>query len=117
MLSEGGKIDEFEELYGVEYVVWSFTFSSLTSPCKFDPECFFRPRVLQTVRGRALQATPNSPGLYADQQSLVDGGSPISDFNTAPSQNPPLSKQAVIVLREELECFSVPSEANKTTPA
>ena len=63
----------------------------------------------------AFYGTPNSPGLYAAQQLLVDGGSP-PDFNPTSSQNPLLSKQAIIVLREELEYFSIPSEANKSHP-
>ena len=32
----------------------------------------------------------------------------MPDFGPSPSQNPLLSKQAIIVLREELEYFSIP---------
>ena len=46
----------------------------------------------------------DQPGLLAAQQHLLEG-SPISDFS---GQNPLLSKQAIIVLREELEYFSIP---------
>lgn len=52
--------------------------------------------------------TATSPGLFAAQQQLADGGSPTSDFGPSPSQNPLLTKQAIIVLREELEYFSIP---------
>jgi hypothetical protein len=40
MLSDGGEIDEFEELYGVDVrcLVFHVLFAYL--PCKFDPECF-----------------------------------------------------------------------------
>lgn len=59
--------------------------------------------------------TPSSPGLFAAQQQLVDGGSPTNDFGPAPSQNPLLTKQAIIVLREELEYFSIPPKDSKAT--
>jgi hypothetical protein len=39
--------------------------------------------------------------------------SPTSEFGPAPSQNPLLSKQAIIVLREELEYFSIPPEGSR----
>lgn len=51
--------------------------------------------------------TATTPGLFSAQQHLLDGlTSP--DFGPAASQNPLLSKQAIIVLREELEYFSIP---------
>jgi hypothetical protein len=100
MLSDGGDNDEFEELYGVD----------------FDPDCFSFVLAFFKQSADVFYGTPNSPGLYAAQQLLVDGGSPTSDFNPASSQNPLLSKQAIIVLREELEYFSIPSEANKSAP-
>ena len=55
----------------------------------------------------AFYGTATSPGLFAAQQHLLDG-SPSSDFGPTTSQNPLLSKQAIIVLREELEYFSIP---------
>jgi hypothetical protein len=55
----------------------------------------------------AFYGTTTSPGLFAAQQHLLEG-SPSSDFNPASSQNPLLTKQAIIVLREELEYFSIP---------
>lgn len=39
--------------------------------------------------------------------------SPSSEFGSAASQNPLLSKQAIIVLREELEYFSIPPEGSR----
>jgi len=54
------------------------------------------------------------PGLFAAQQHLIDG-SPSSDFGAASSQNPLLTKQAIIVLREELEYFSIPPKDGKAT--
>ena len=50
------------------------------------------------------------------QQQLLEGGSPTSDFGPSPSQNPLLTKQAIIVLREELEYFSIPpKDGNEAT--
>ncbi|KAI0044566.1 phosphatase activator [Auriscalpium vulgare] len=91
-LSDGGDNSEEEELYGVD----------------FDPDCFNY--VLQFFRqaSDAFYGSAGNPGLYAAQQHLVDS-TPISDF--APNQNPLLSKQAIIVLREELEYFSIPPKA------
>ena len=51
--------------------------------------------------------TTTAPGLFSAQQHLMDG-STAPDFGPASSQNPLLSKQAIIVLREELEYFSIP---------
>lgn len=52
------------------------------------------------------------------QQQLLEGGSPTSDFGPSPSQNPLLTKQAIIVLREELEYFSIPpKDGNEATDA
>jgi len=94
IISDGGDNDDYEELYGVD----------------FDPECFSYVLSFFKLSADAFYGTPSSPGLYAAQQHLVDGGSPTSDFNPTSSQNPLLTKQAIIVLREELEYFSIPSE-------
>ena len=74
-------------------------------PSQFDPDCFSF--VLQFFRTASdtFYGTEASPGLLLAQQHLIDA-SPSSDF--APNQNPLLSKQAIIVLREELEYFSIP---------
>lgn len=45
----------------------------------------------------------------------MEGGSPTSDFGPSPSQNPLLTKQAIIVLREELEYFSIPPKDGKAS--
>jgi len=50
--------------------------------------------------------TATTPGLFSAQQHLLE--SPTSDLGSATAQNPLLSKQAIIVLREELEYFSIP---------
>ncbi|KIM88876.1 hypothetical protein PILCRDRAFT_813873 [Piloderma croceum F 1598] len=99
-LSDGGDNEEDEELYGVD----------------FDPECFSF--VLSFFRNASdsFYGTATQPGLFAAQQHLMDG-SPSSDFGgPATSQNPLLTKQAIIVLREELEYFSIPpKDGNATT--
>ncbi|KAF9535697.1 hypothetical protein CPB83DRAFT_842177 [Crepidotus variabilis] len=90
-LSDGGGVDEEEEeVYGVD----------------FDPECF--QFVLTFFRNASdnFYGTATNPGLFSAQQHLLD--SPSSDFGPASSQNPLLTKQAIIVLREELEYFSIP---------
>ena len=81
---------------------------------QFDPDCFSY--VLQFFKGASdtFYGTQNSPGLFAAQQHLVDG-SPSSDFGPTTSQNPLLTKQAIIVLREELEYFSIPPKDGKPT--
>jgi hypothetical protein len=42
-------------------------------------------------------------------------GLPSSDFGPATLQHPLLTKQAIIVLREELEYFSIPPKVGKAT--
>ncbi len=73
---------------------------------KFDPECF--QFVLTFFRNASdnFYGTATSPGLLSAQQQLLE--SPSSDYGPATSQNPLLTKQAIIVLREELEYFSIP---------
>ena len=56
----------------------------------------------------AFYGTATSPGLYAAQQHLADQV-PASDFAPA-AQNPLLTRQAIIVLREELEYFAIPTD-------
>lgn len=52
----------------------------------------------------AFYGTPTTPGLFHAQQNIPPSPSdPNSDIN----QNPLLTKQAIIVLREELEYFSI----------
>ncbi|KAF8167591.1 phosphatase activator [Crassisporium funariophilum] len=89
-LSDGGGDDEEEEVYGVD----------------FDPDCF--QFVLTFFRNASdnFYGTSSSPGLFSAQQHLLE--SPASEFGPPTSQNPLLTKQAIIVLREELEYFSIP---------
>ncbi|KAG5639659.1 hypothetical protein H0H81_008820 [Sphagnurus paluster] len=89
-LSDGGDNDEDEEVYGVD----------------FDPDCFQYVLTFFRSASETFYGNDNSPGLLAAQQHLLDG--PPNDFGPAASQNPLLSKQAIIVLREELEYFSIP---------
>jgi len=98
-LSDGGDPEEDEELYGVD----------------FDPECFSYVLTFFRKASDTFYGTITSPGLFVAQQHLIDG-SPSSDFGAANSQNPLLTKQAIIVLREELEYFSIPpKDGNATT--
>ncbi|KIY50449.1 hypothetical protein FISHEDRAFT_38925 [Fistulina hepatica ATCC 64428] len=78
-------------------------------PVDFDPDCF--QYVLNFFRqsSEAFYGTSTTPGLLNAQSHLLDG-SPSSDFN---AQNPLLSKQAIIVLREELEYFTIPPKGAK----
>ncbi|KAF8599980.1 phosphatase activator [Ceratobasidium sp. AG-I] len=82
----------------------------------FDPECFAY--VLDFFRRSQddFYGTSTKAGLLEAQQSLLDASSPQShpgqiDFGS-PSQNPLLTKQAIIVLREELEYFVIPPDDN-----
>ena len=79
-----------------------------TARRQFDPDCFSYVLAFFRKASEDFYGTPSSPGLFAAQQHLVEGGSPTSDFGPSQSQNPLLTKQAIIVLREELEYFSIP---------
>ncbi|OCF35924.1 phosphatase activator [Kwoniella heveanensis CBS 569] len=70
----------------------------------FDPDCFEYILNFWSTAQTTFYGTPTSPGLFHAQQSIPSSPSdPVSDH----SQNPLLSKQAIIVLREELEYFSI----------
>jgi len=90
-LSEGGGggEDEEEEVYGVD----------------FDPDCFQFVLTFFRTSSDNFYGTVTTPGLFTAQQHLLE--SPSADFGPT-AQNPLLSKQAIIVLREELEYFSIP---------
>ncbi|KAG5642554.1 hypothetical protein DXG03_002567 [Asterophora parasitica] len=92
-LSDGGDNEEDEEVYGVD----------------FDPDCFQYVLTFFRNASENFYGTDSSPGLLSAQQHLLD--SPQNDFGPAASQNPLLSKQAIIVLREELEYFSIPPKS------
>ncbi|KAJ7454821.1 hypothetical protein FB451DRAFT_1144275 [Mycena latifolia] len=100
-LSDGGD-EEDEEVYGVD----------------FDPDCFQYVLTFFRTASEAFYGTATSPGLLSFQQHLLDAPSSPSgslsnstDFNPTPTQNPLLSKQAIIVLREELEYFTIPPKS------
>jgi len=86
----GGGDDEEEEVYGVD----------------FDPDCFDFVLNFFKSASNNFYGTDTTPGLFAAQQVLFE--TPSSEFGPATSQNPLLSKQAIIVLREELEYFTIP---------
>ncbi|WVQ86244.1 hypothetical protein IAT38_008412 [Cryptococcus sp. DSM 104549] len=77
----------------------------------FDPHCFNYIISFWSHAQSTFYGSPTSPGLFHAQQ-LIPTNSEISDH----SQNPLLSKQAIIVLREELEYFSItkPGAAART---
>jgi len=90
-LSEGGGgEDEEEEVYGVD----------------FDPDCFQFVLTFFRTASDNFYGTATTPGLFSAQQHLLE--SPSAEFGPTTTQNPLLSKQAIIVLREELEYFSIP---------
>ncbi|KAF4623454.1 hypothetical protein D9613_002261 [Agrocybe pediades] len=96
-LAESGGDEDEEEVYGVD----------------FDPDCFqfvlsFYKNASDNFYGSTSAGTP---GLLAAQQQFIDA-SP-SEFGPTGSQNPLLLKQAIIVLREELEYFSIPPKEVK----
>jgi hypothetical protein len=71
---------------------------------QFDPDCFQYILSFWSTAQSSFYGTPLSPGLFHAQQSLaLDPTLGGADG----SQNPLLSKQAIIVLREELEYFSI----------
>jgi hypothetical protein len=60
----------------------------------------------------AFYGTAGGPGLYVAQIHLQQEG---NYFGSPTSQIPLFSKQAIIVLREELEYFLIPPKDGKTT--
>jgi hypothetical protein len=81
---------------------------------QFDPECFAFVLEFFRISQDRFYGTSTTQGLLAAQQSLLDAPSPAPhagqiDFGS-PSQNPLLTKQAIIVLREELEYFVIPPD-------
>nr|ODO02828.1 phosphatase activator [Cryptococcus depauperatus CBS 7855] len=68
----------------------------------FDPNCFRYIINFWSSAQSSFYGNASAPGLYHAQQ-LIPSVDALSDH----SQNPLLSKQAIIVLREELEFFSV----------
>lgn len=71
---------------------------------QFDPDCFQYILDFWAEAQASFYGTPTSPGLFHAQQNIP--ASP-TDPNSDVNQNPLLTKQAIIVLREELEYFSI----------
>jgi len=94
-LTDGGEHEEEEEIYGVD----------------FDPDCFAFVLTFFRNAQDVFYGTPTNPGLFAAQQHLADHV-PSSEFAPT-SQNPLLTRQAIIVLREELEYFAIPVKDEK----
>lgn len=97
-----GEDDDEEEVYGVDY----------------DPECFrYVLEFWSTAHNQFYSTSSNSPhsqSLYAAQQFLLSGGGSL-DYNQQMNlggpgniDNPLITKQPIIVLREELEYFAIP---------
>ncbi|WWC92490.1 uncharacterized protein L201_007449 [Kwoniella dendrophila CBS 6074] len=80
----------------------------------FDPDCFEYILKFWSNAQEKFYGTPTSIGLFHLQQNITSvssgsgsgSGNDLTSF-TDQSQNPLLSKQAIIVLREELEFFSI----------
>lgn len=74
---------------------------------QFDPDCFtFVVDFFHRARDD-FYGTPEAPGPFHAQAHLVDPSNPTPNDFTG-SRNPLLTKQAIIVLREELEYFVIP---------
>lgn len=69
----------------------------------FDPDCFQYILDFWTDAQTSFYGTPTAPGLFHAQQVLTVQEAMLDQHQ----QNPLLSKQAIIVLREELEYFSI----------
>jgi len=83
---------------------------------QFDPECFGFVLTFFRNAADAFYGTQTQTGFLALQQHLIDTiplptASP-SDFPSQ-GQNPLLTKQAIIVLREELEYFAIPPKGGQ----
>jgi len=98
---DGGESDEEEDVYAVD----------------FDPQCFSFVLSFFRQAQDTFYGTSTFPGFYQAQQHLVDPASQHIPSEFAASQNPLLTKQAIIVLREELEYFAIPpkGDAAKTS--
>ncbi|KIY69036.1 phosphatase activator [Cylindrobasidium torrendii FP15055 ss-10] len=92
--SDGAEGEDEEDVYAVD----------------FDPDCFTYVLSFFRTASETFYGIDGKPGLLAAQQNLVDSP-PSADF--IPGQNPLITKQAIIVLREELEYFSIPAKDSK----
>jgi hypothetical protein len=105
-----GESDDEEEVYIVDVSNFSPSIlvpSKTKALAQFDPLCFTYVLTFFRDASDRFYGTTEHPGIYHAQQSLLDpSAQPPSEF--ASSQNPLLTKQAIIVLREELEFFVIP---------
>ncbi|KZS94559.1 hypothetical protein SISNIDRAFT_440090 [Sistotremastrum niveocremeum HHB9708] len=92
--TDGGDNDDEEEVYNVD----------------FDPDCLTFVLEFFRVTQENFYGSATNPGLFAAQQHLAET-LPVHDF--APTNNPLLTKQAIIVLREELEYFAIPPKSDE----
>jgi hypothetical protein len=83
---------------------------------QFDPKCFAYVLSFFRSASDAFYGTSTSPGLFAAQQHLADTY-PTSETGQPLWQNPLFSKQAIIVLREELEYFAITPKSEGTVPS
>lgn len=95
MALDGVDNEDDEDVYGVD----------------FDPDCFQYVLSFFKNASESFYGTATTPGHLSAQQHLLDVA--LNDFSPTTSQNPLLSKQAIIVLREELEYFSIPSKESE----
>lgn len=80
---------------------------------QFDPKCFSY--VLNFFRNASdtFYGTASTPGLFAAQQHLDNASQAEVNGLSVSQNNPLLTKQAIIVLREELEYFAIPPKDGK----
>jgi hypothetical protein len=74
---------------------------------QFDPDCFSYVVDFFHKSRDTFYGTQEAPGPFHAQAHLVDPSNPTPNDYTG-SRNPLLTKQAIIVLREELEYFVIP---------
>ncbi|KAG8925486.1 hypothetical protein FRC02_009626 [Tulasnella sp. 418] len=94
---DGAETEEEEDVYAVD----------------FDPQCFSFVLSFFRQAQDTFYGTSSFPGLYQAQQHLVEQSFPPQGADY-PSHNPLLSKQAIIVLREELEYFAIPPKGDSS---
>jgi len=92
--TDGGESEDEEYVYAVD----------------FDPACFTYILNFFRVSQEVFYGTADAPGLFHAQQPLFDQNThPLPEY----VHNPLLKKQPIILLREELEYFTIPSKGYK----
>lgn len=95
--SDNGEMDDEEEVYHVD----------------FDPDCLVYILDFFKSSQEAFYGVNGQPGLYNAQQHLAESLPNPGEFNSH-NHNPLITKQAIIVLREELEYFTIPPADDKS---